>query len=254
MISLLTTDPTIANWFQKDYPFVHISDCATEELFQAEALILTEMYRVGNQYYEIQSLWEYSLAITAPHKKLLTLGWSFPSKGNYLGISGMPEDLLVFINEALPIKCLRKLDYFFSTTQCPSKDKPLRDSLDKYLKSHSRNNLQDLLMQGKYRFGEFEALLRKGERLEDLLQKQSGEDIWEVYLRLNRLWEKALPYFQLIPQFPKIQKFMGIKHRMKALLEGKNGEKDEKSIPISLQIIQYLDENLTFITDHYQFN
>ena len=254
MISLLTTDPNIANWFQDAYPSVQVCNSVTEDFYEADCIILTELYRIENQYYEAQSLWEYSLSIEESHKKLITLGWSLPSKGNYLGVSDMPDNIEVFIQEALPLSQLQHENYCYSTAKRPPKDKAIGESIDKYLKSHSSNNLQDLLMQGKDKYGDFEELLDEGENLHSLLQGKPGEEIREVYLRLEKLWKKVLPFLELIPQFPIIQQFNGLQKRMHSLLEGNHCHEEENEIPISLDIVQFLDEKLTFITAHYQFD
>lgn len=242
-IALLATDLLIADWFAKAYPHITVCCKADERFWEAECMIITAYYRVGEEYIQIFDVWEQYLRIRKPGKKLLVLGWSEFKGSNYLQVDKMPQGL----DRAWYMKIRKAGDKQDSRHYPMLPDRDLLPILAKVIHSHGERPLKKLLYEIQNYLGPVERAVRGGNPKEIVLNMEQTLHIGQLMKRLKGVWQDRHAYFELTPHFQELRNIEQIMASWEELIS-------HNRIPtpsLSQLIIQYNRKTLKKIVRFY---
>jgi len=243
MKALLSPNRELHNWFRRDFPEVQIFEQVQPEILKSETIIISALNIIDDQIYDIFPVWHRWLKLKHKNKKLLLLGWRKDENrlSNYRNIHDLTS-VTNWEHSAIPLQ--EKPHY------PPSVDTNILEQIDTVLKSHVNNNFRDRLPIAWKSVKKLELELENIVQTDEVLKGQYAEDVRMTFNRLHALWEKALPFFSLLPEFYDLKHYQVIEEKAIDLL--KNGTRNNPYF--YKEIISYLNTSIKQIIDFYQLD
>ncbi len=239
-IALLSSSPVIRNWFQQDYSEVKVYTEVSEEMLESELVIIVSFYYIQERCYQLQALWERYINIRAKRKALAVLGWIPFQSPNYLQITDMPDCINHWAAKTLAAKYKPALPKAIGAD--------IRKPIRNLLLSHGDHTLHRQLILMRAPLRKVERQLRANYHLSTLLKGEDGQQLQQYVQTLKQLWQEAVPYFSLMPNYPDLKQYEEIEEKLHALI--RRGTSFQP--PLYIQIGAFLENTLTEITEFYE--
>lgn len=203
-------------------------------------LLLPEVQWIQYDHFALGPLWQRYLAVRAKRVKLLLWGTRDFRSPNYLHLDHLPAQWSAVWARALPMR-----------EKPPYPPLPARDILipiEKAILSHGENTLQQHLIALLPLVREIVKQAGRTPGTSPQSQTDTHRKAQQKLEKLGVVWERALPFFQLMPHFPALYGFQALYDDMEALLD--RGLVPGYNLPQA--ITDYLDEVLTDIIELYK--
>lgn len=242
-ISLLTTETLIAEWFTERYPEVVVCTEANNEFWEAECMIITAFYEIGEDYVQIMDLWEPFMKIRQARKKLIVLGWSAFRSPNYLQVGNMPELTPTWARGVKRAGAKGDQKPIYPTLP----DRDIVVAMGRFLHSHGERPFQKLLSKAQTYLRKIERAIREEEAQAYIQAMPEMKEADELLTRAKAVWEERYGYFSLMPQYLDLKKFEDIWEGWERVRDNCEALQPK----LSMQISQYINKTIIDIVRFY---